>query len=203
MDINDLFLRKAELPIINNTCFEVPIHPRLLDPNFTIDPRIANEVFPQVAVEWYDDLQRDVVHLENPEVREWIKRVFLKRKPKVRFAYGEQTLDTLSWRDDVSTAPNGFANGLSISRNAGGTLHYDPQMRAHIRLGKPGYYIRFSDEKAREFRIAERAHDSSTIVTLPIYSQHNIDHYPGALFLRNWAIAYMNEVFRRHFPSQA
>ena len=32
-----------------------------------------------------------------------------------------------------------------------------------------------------------------------VYAQHNIDHYPGALFLRNWAILYMNEVFKQVF----
>ena len=34
---------------------------------------------------------------------------------------------------------------------------------------------------------------------LYVYAQHNVDSYPGALFLRNWAILYMNEVFKELF----
>ena len=28
------------------------------------------------------------------------------------------------------------------------------------------------------------------------YNQHNIDNYPGALFLRNWVILYLSEAMK-------
>ena len=56
-------------------------------------------------------------------------------------------------------------------------------------FGKP--YILFSEEKAKEFK--------SKGNRFFVYSPHNIDYYPGALFLRNWAIMYMNEVLKEVF----
>ena len=53
------------------------------------------------------------------------------------------------------------------------------------------YINYFSDKKAKEFEIRKN--------TAFVYAHHNIDAYPGALFLRNWAIRYMNEVFKQIF----
>jgi len=38
--------------------------------------------------------------------------------------------------------------------------------------------------------------DWGGFIELSVYGHHNIDHYPGALFLRNWAIKYLNEALR-------
>jgi len=37
MNLEQLFLKKEELPILYKTCFEIPIHPKLLDENLRID----------------------------------------------------------------------------------------------------------------------------------------------------------------------
>jgi hypothetical protein len=58
MELEELFLKKEELPILYKTCFQIPIHPKLLDPSLNINTPIANRIFPEVAEEWYEDLKK-------------------------------------------------------------------------------------------------------------------------------------------------
>jgi len=87
-----------------------------------------------------------------------------------------------------------FVNNFSISRNAGGSLYFwedDINCEGII----PNSYIRFSKDKAKEFACK----DIKDYNLAFIYAQHNVDSFPGALFLRNWAIEYMNQVFKEIF----
>ena len=60
-------------------------------------------------------------------------------------------------------------------------------------------YIGFSESKAREFAIKVDENNKCGIVN--VHSHHNIDSYPGALFLRNWAMAYNNEALKQVYPN--
>ena len=185
MELEQLFLRKEELPIFYKNCFEIPIHPRLLDPTIQIDKSIAQRIFPQVAEEWYEDLRK--YSPEDKQEKEWIEGVYLKEKPVIEKHYNHQMLNF--WQDDVDLADNGFITCFSISRNAGGSIYFN---KDDLNCESFGFhYIKFSEEKKKEFQFNENK--------IYVYSSHNIDHYPGALFLRNWAIKYMNEVFKELF----
>lgn len=190
MELEKLFLKKQELPILNETCFQIPIHVKLLDPTLNIDTSIAQRIFPEVAQEWYEELKRYIP--EDLEKRNWIKRVFLKEKPVIKKHYNHQILNKF-WEDDVNFMDNGLVQCFSISRNGGGSIYFNENEFNCQSFGE--IYIKFSEEKLKEFEY-EKIGDYSKILT---YSQHNIDHYPGALFLRNWAIKYMNEVFKQVF----
>jgi len=156
MKLNDLLLKKEELPILDETCFQVPIHPKLLDDKISLNPDLAKNIFPQVAEEWSKELKRKF-----PE----------------------------SWKDLYQTSENGFATGFQISRDCAGNIYFDEEDNNCRAFGKR--YIQFSEEKFKEFQ-----NGKNEIYT---YASGNIDHYPGALFLRNWAIKYMNEVFKEIF----
>jgi len=156
MKLDDLFLKKEELPILHGTCFQIPIHPKLLNENIKINENIAKDIFPQVAEEWSNEMQK-------------------------KFPEG--------WECDYNLRENGFVSGFSISRNYGGSLYFLEDELNCRAFGKS--YIKFSDEKRKEFTSKENQ--------LYTYASHNIDYYPGALFLRNWAIKYMNEVFKEIF----
>ena len=202
MKLETLFLKKEELPILHENHFEVPIHPRLLNPIIRIDKTLANKVFPDAAQDWYNDLKEYIKTVEDRETEEWINRVFLKKKPEIKKDYGMQIIEHLNWEDKVLTLENGFAHSLSINRNFGGTLYYNgdsgSMLGGHIyfdkKINSEGN-IRFSEDKAKEF--AMKIYDDSC--TAKIYGLHNVDNYPGALFLRNWAILYMNGVFKQVF----
>jgi len=193
MDLNDLLLKKEELPLITiegtlscpNFC--IPIHPKLLDPNVKLDERLANNVFPKAAQEWYKDLSKVA---QNDK---WIKDVFLK-KYSIKNNHDEQTVTSVGWHDHVLTLENGFASSLCISRNHGGMLYLDPNKRE-------GYIHRhnakFSLEKFRAYSCEKNKSVSPSGTTAYVYSGHNIDHYSGALFLRNWAILYLNEALKQ------
>ena len=192
----DFKFTKEEIPIWgrDRTYFFIPLHPILLNPNTKLDPKLANEVFPQVAKEWHEDLKD---FLNSPKSgldrqTEDFYRVFIKnRPPEVITRLGEQTLDSvMGWKDGVHTDERGFAYGLSISRNGGGTINYDPSKRDDSQWtipldGKPNIFFNIPIEKASELALDKQG-------KIKVYAPHNINHYPGALFLRNWGLAYVN-----------
>ena len=202
MELKDLLLKKEELPILYENCFQIPIHPMLLNPAVRIDCTLAKKVFPKVAEEWYNDLQEYAKTVEDVQIKEWILKVFLKEKPKIKEEFGDYVLNRI-WRSEVSFSENGFARMLSINRNAGGTLYYtegDFSCRHFIPFEGEERYIQFSEEKVRAFSIEIHEPMPGHLGgEMHIYASHNIDHYPGALFLRNWAVLYINSALEQVF----
>ncbi|MFH0868915.1 MAG: hypothetical protein V1839_01680 [archaeon] len=206
MKLDDLLLKKEELPIrtiegtLSNPVFTVPIHPKLLSPDVKIDSIIASKVFSRAAKEWYTDLNNAIKNANDAD-RTWIKDVFLKKKAYAKLYGGNYILTGTGWQDDVLTNENGFATSLSISRNSGGTLYLDPNSKFEF-VHK--LYVRFSPEKFREYRCENfnPDKDCSQGTWTYVYSKHNIDYYPGALFLRNWAILYLNEAMKQAFSQK-
>ena len=185
MKLEDLLIKREEIPIFNDRCFIVPIHPKLLEPSTNLNPDIASNLFPEAAQQWYGDLQEYYRTLEAGQNKQWIQEVFLKQ-PQIGERYGRQYLvNLLGWEELVQTDNRGFATCLSVSRNAGGSL-YLPSSEGPDWFGPR--HVRFSQEKMKEYT-TEQYKD---IGIGRCYNHHNIDYYPGALFLRNWAILYLN-----------
>ncbi len=118
-------LRKEEIPILHETCFQVPIHPKLLNPSIKIDENLARAIFPKVAKEWYNELIEYSKNLEDKNTKKWINEVFLGKKLRIKKGYGFQKLNTVAWEDRIFTLENGFVHSFSISRNAGGSLYFN------------------------------------------------------------------------------
>jgi hypothetical protein len=203
MELEKVLLKKEELPIevnenLYSPYFTVPIHPRLLDPNISMDKNLAREVFLRAAKEWYDDLRQYAKKIKNKENKNWIEHLFLGKKLSIKEEHGSQVVYPVRWEDTVFTSENGFAAHLSISRNAGGSLFFSKNESVQ---GIGFRIVRFLPEKFLEYRcrISERDGDGSRGVAAYVYCQHNIAHYPGALFLRNWAILYLNEALKQVF----
>jgi len=178
MDLGQLCLKKEELPIMGNThkvFFQVPIHPKLLDPALNIDKSIASSIFPEVADEWYESLNKYTSI--NPEKTGWIKEIFDKRVSK------EELQKRISYMN------NGLVKRFSSA--SGGTLYFFNQKLNYKSYASP--FINFSEEKYKEFACDKNKSD------ILVYSQRDIHTFPTALFLRNWAIKYMNEVFKQVF----
>lgn len=178
MDIEKLFLQKEELPILgnkHNIFFQIPIHPRLLYPALSIDESIAANIFPQVADEWYESLNKYTSI--NPEKTGWIKDIFAKRVSKEEL------------QNRISCMNNGLVRRFSSAD--GGTLYFFDQKLNYKSYASP--FINFSEEKYKEFACNKNKSD------ILVYSQRDINTFPTALFLRNWAIKYMNEVFKQVF----
>ena len=55
-------------------------------------------------------------------------------------------------------------------------------------------YVRFNPKKAAEYRCDETRNMDG--VTCFRYLKHNVESYPAALFLREWAILYLNEALK-------
>lgn len=192
MRFDDVLLKKEEIPIARNGYFMAPIHPTLLVNK--IDRQIAHDVFPAAAQEWYVDLQEFVKTPGDQDLKAWIKSCHLKKKISVKDKGYEKIVEPILYRDNVITNEMGFATGLSISRNHGGSLYMNPD--GHLELIHQGV-CKFSEEKFREYNSRASGHRPETFCAhAHVYSQHNVDDYPGGLFLRNWAILYLNEALR-------
>lgn len=191
MNIN--LILKEEIPILYENLFVIPIHKKLLEPQTQLNPDLAKRVFKKSAKEWYEDLKKYAKTLEDKTKREWINRVFLE-KPKIENKYRHQKFWHLSWEDSIFTSENGFAHSLSISRNSGGTLYFhegEINCQFSVNVNIKNCYLEFSKEKLLEFGVENQGY-----VDLHIYGLHNVGNYPGALFLRNWAINYLNEAMK-------
>ncbi len=200
MNLGELKLKKEELPILHESCFEIPIHPTLLNDDLTLPHYLASETFRETIDDWYEDL-RNYVNKENlkPTKRKWYENSWLKEKPKIERHGTHQVLIPSQWIDKHITQENGFARCFSISRDFGGSLYFPSsygECETILSLSEENNgYIRFSSEKTKEFGFKEINYDNRKMVNIHIYGHHNIDHFHGALFLRNWAINYMNKAF--------
>ena len=71
MKIEDLLLKKEELPIVGDTCFMIPIHPRLLDPSIKIDERVV------YIMTFYEDLHNFIFQFFDKFLNLWKRFSFL------------------------------------------------------------------------------------------------------------------------------
>lgn len=195
MDLEQLLLTKEEIPILSGKCFVVPIYPLLLRTEVEIDPHLAHDVFPQAAEEWYAELTAYTSQLTDAKEKKWLEDVFLQEPVSITEKHGRQCVAPLEiWEDGVEYLENGFARVLSINRNAGGTLFWHEDVREQY-IHPP--FVQFSKEKFDAYKAEEMILKNAAGVFAHAYDHHNIDHYPGALFLRNWAILYLNEAMRQ------
>ncbi len=194
MLLEELLLHKEELPIIGENRFQIPIYPTLLRAKIMFKKEMAAEVFRQAATEWYADLSEYVSTLpennsEEIKRKKWIKESYLNESAiVVKDKYGRQRLGF--WEDLVLSDERGFVTDFSISRNAGGSLYLESELeREKLMFGK---LIKFNVEKNEKYCINPEEGCNKMFM----YSMHNVDYYQGALFLRNWAILYLNEALR-------
>jgi hypothetical protein len=90
---------------------------------------------------------------------------------------------------DFSFMNNGLVQSFSLDES--GTLYF-----ANEKLNCKSHaltYINFTEEKYKEFSTDEKG------ANIFVYSHKDINESYKALFLRDWAIKYMNEVFRQVF----
>jgi len=200
MNLADLLLKKEEIRIttdddlVTRPGFYVPIHPKLLDPQINLDPERARKVFPVAAKEWHEDLTEYIKKIKDKKTKEWIKEVFLGEKLVIKKEYDSHVVYPLHWRDDILHANNGFTRSLCISRNAGGTLYFLKEDGEQY-IG-PGW-VDFTPEKFLEYSAEHKKIEGLDGVRAYVYSEHNIDYIMGAIFLRNWAILYLNEALKQ------
>lgn len=191
MKLEEILLRKEELPIIGENRFQVPIYPSLLRADVMFDTTIASRMFPVAAKEWYEDLEEyangllEVTSAER-ERKRWLQESYLDESQVIEKEHGRQRFQI--WEDLVDYDKRGFVTFFSISRNAGGSLYLgDSFERKYFAFAK---LVKFSEEKKRTYSIDDDG------MKMNMYSMHNVDYYQGALFLRNWAILYLNEALR-------
>lgn len=193
MRLKELFLTKEEVPVDDRAVVvHIPIHPKLVDPNKNIDRDIALKVLPRVAADFRGDIKR---YLELPDAHEWIRRAYTKPPRLIRMGLN-YVLDGVAVFD-YHCNPNGLVNTFSI--DDGSTIYFSTEE------SYGGEYL--DSPKARGSRLSPRKVSEFSVKRTPsghllyFYNQHNIETYPQALILRNWAIHYMNRVFKEVFPN--
>lgn len=198
MKIEDLLLTKEEIPIIHETAFYLPIHPMLLDPAIMLDPNLARKVFPRAAEEWHEDLSKHTEALPEGQTKRWYLETFLSKSPKVTEEERFQKLNVCGWRGEFFPDKNGFAGGLSVTRNSG-SLYFDKgDLQCTLTLcPESNRDLMFTLEKRKRFGYKDKLMTNDSLTFIHVYGRHNVDYHPAALFLRNWAILYLNEAMRQ------
>jgi hypothetical protein len=173
--MGELYLRKDEVPITRVNSFFMPVHPKLLDSNLSIDKIIAQESFLIAVDEWWSEIKsvkKDYSYI--PE-----------KKPKIKKTNGNH--EFLGWESNAEFFDNGFAYCFAIAREDGSMFYNIADINCYLpmRLG-----MKIDKIKEKEFT---NHHNK-----IHAYSFHNLNSYPAALLLRNWSINYMNEVFKKY-----
>ena len=201
MNLNDLLLKKEELPIVTSDyhktfSFRLPVHPALLRSDISRDPDLPNTVFRQAAQEWYSDLTAILSLVPDEEVRRWYQDVFLKNKPQFETRYGQLRLKKPLWECLSFPPETGFCTVLSISRNSGGSLIPPEEQFLPVRLVcfTPDKFSAYASQQTEQPITDSKGNIRG--VRGYAYGHHNIDYYPGALFLRNWGILYLNAALK-------
>ncbi len=209
MNIERLRLTKEEVLVSlvgsSDVTLYVPIHPKLLLPETKIDPEIPDRSFERAAAEWYDDLEALAQSGNYPsEQVKWWREVFLRKRPTVKNSkYGKKVMSPIHWENEYMLDDNGFMSCFSISRDGGGTLYFHKDNGGHEfsgylfpgRLGRTS--LRINDTgKAKEFSIETCDSVGGEFFRTHVYACHNVDFIPGAVMLRNWALAYMDEALK-------
>ena len=169
----------------------VPIYPALLREDIQLDSQIAHRVFAQVAQEYLLDLEKYTETMQDEKKKEYYQQMLRRDATVVPDKNGEQTFR--GWQDLVRTSDTGFATVLAQSGSCGGSLYYN---KNESECGKKficSPLVMFSEEKFRAYSI--RRNDISGAI-VHAYGYHNIDTFLQALFLRNWAILYLNSALR-------
>jgi hypothetical protein len=168
MELKDLLLKKEELPILYGSCFQIPLHPKLLNPNIYIETGVAENCFNELLKDWKKDNEL-INYYKSKNLH-----LNIEKNP--------------GWHCLTREEENGLITYFSISRDFGGGIHFNEEDSNCETSFSP--YIKFSKEKEIEFKKDRK---------FLVYVQDNVDFFPGALFLRNWGIKYMNEVFKELF----
>ena len=191
MKLEELFLRKEELPIRRETDFVVPIYPALLREDIQLDSQIAHRVFAQVAQEYLLDLEKYTETMQDEKKKEYYQQMLRRDATVVPDKNGEQTFR--GWQDLVRTSDTGFATVLAQGPSSGGSLYYNEKDRECAQKFIFSPLVLFSEEKFLAYS-SKKINFSGAQVQA--YGYHNIDTFPQALFLRNWAMLYLNSALR-------
>lgn len=218
MDLESLLLRKEEIPITEipdhdgnpRPHFFLPIHPSLVGsdeqhlvrPGVSLGHGIARRIFSDVASDWYDDLtdyrkSLDASHrfLSGERLdryKKWIDSVYLAERAWVeKRSYKQVVMPMGTWQDHVHILDNGFVQDFMINRDYGGSLYVS--WNSHERIQSfAGSQVKFTGEKFSEYA----AEDDFGRTGSNVFLSHNMDYYPGGLFLRNWAMRWHNEALK-------
>lgn len=213
MDIDQILLDRGEVLIHDSfdpshptetphPIFFVPIHPKLLSKNVSMNEFYAKSAFPEVVDDWQDDLKKysDSIMENKNYPEEFDKEEYksyidthISRKVEAVFEHNEYKLKPTSWESSVTTSETGFARSISVGASMGGTLFFDPNSEYMV----SPHDLKFSDEKFLEYQSDKKFGNPKDGLYVNAYSHHNIDWYPSGLFLRNWAVKYLNKVMKQ------
>jgi len=185
MNIEDILIKKEEVPMGDSGRSVIPVHPKLLSEEVQLDPRLAHNLFPAAVKDWYEELTGYVAGLNEGQSRNWIQEVFLSDGFEVVTGDRYQHAAGGVLEDGVKGhKKNGFAGPLSIGGSCACIGIDGTDNGSNHIIG-----VDFDEEKWEFFK------GSYT------YSGHNLDSYPMGLFARNWALIYINECLKISFDS--
>lgn len=195
----ELALTREEIPIFTkdqwpgrHPDFIVPIHPLVenLPEEIRFDRRYAEEVFDLVWDWTKEDVNRFINDPEKKvsfEEKECLERMIKEGKEHWRFEHFSPSQNLL-----LSAQCRGFDTIVFANRADNTTYLPGGIMAPHL--------VRFSREKIQEYSVGEVFEgEKSASFRSSAFLTHNVDNMIQAFLLRNWCIAYHNNLLRTAF----
>lgn len=191
MEIDDILLKSREIYIGDGQekpRLVVPIHPSLLRKDIKIDERLGYETLSRAIKPWRKDVNKyhkiikdttskksiNIGGVESVHDDVWII------KPEDIY------IDRFGFMDNglVRTFQLGDENALYLDQNNTISIHQDEAV--------------FKAEKLYEYS-CKKDDDilGSGFATCYAYQVHNLGNYRAALFLKNWAVIYLNTALKQ------
>jgi hypothetical protein len=223
MELSELFLTREDIPIAKGypASFIVPIHPEIwkLPKEVRGNTKIGWDVFSQTKEMYFEDLENYKKH-EDEATREWIDRHFLgPDEPKIMRFHGAYCPDPnredalvsfdinadthIYVEEDFSLYPTNLI-GEKMKEYCNNKERFHHEISGDFK--KPGkdylrdyviegdrFYIDKRTPWVKIFDITDgKIHFYHGIGDA--YVTHNVDTFPQAFLLRDWAICYLNKL---------
>jgi hypothetical protein len=174
--MGELYLRKDEVPISKVNTFFMPVHPYLVLSKVHIEESIAQESFLKAVEEWWEEIQP--MKAKYAYIHE--------KKPSINNIYGNY--EFLGWESEAIPFDNGFIYCFSLAREDGSMIYKKEDLNCILPLKMN---MKIDKDKQNQF-INPLNHE------IHAYTFHNLKSYPATLFLRDWSLNYMNDVFKKY-----
>jgi hypothetical protein len=190
---HEVLVRDTGSPI-NRFQLNIPIYRALLRDDITLDPRLANNIFPAAVAAWQHDIQTAKLH--SGAKREDIANYFVEYNIIQEEHHNEphQIVKPWDFYDEVDTTKTGLVRNLRVAGNEN-VLHFNEDslnssMSSKIIMPEAdGFSIDFSQEKIDLYSVDP---SSRGFLTCHNYGIHNPGSWVMVNLLRIWAIQYLN-----------
>ncbi len=176
---------------------KIPIYKSLLNEDISLDPSLANKVFPAAVEAWQQDIRTTTElpeDIKKESLAEFLKPYSIISKTIYPNKY--QCVKPWGFCDVIpDTTKTGFARGFELNECRSNVVHINEDSINNSIISRilnpdsSGFAIDFSQSKINAYSVEK---SSEGFLTCHYYGIHNPGTWETVNLLRIWAIHYLN-----------